>query len=146
MTTGKVNGRLIKLFMRPLDTYGSAGSRVEVGCSETISLNISVNMLSAVCRDDGDWEESTPGTKNWSGSVSGFIKYDNPFNVEEIFDAIDNATAFDVEITTDLPGDLVLYGKANIENFSQEAAIDTFATYSFDFKGTGPLAKTTAGA
>ena len=140
MAVEKVAGKDLRLFAR---VGNSTAAEVELGCASDITLTIDVTMLEGVCRGDGSWLTRQPSTKNWSIDVTGFVAYDNSFNVEEIFDAIDTGAKVFVRFTTNATGDIEFEGHGFISSTSQTAPQEDFATYDLTIGGSGPLTKAT---
>lgn len=140
-TTGKVIGNDLRFFIKLATASDSA--YVEVGCAETVSLAAERDMATALCKEDDFIEDKRPTVKRNTIDVSGFVKYDNPFNVEEVFDFWDSGDLVEWQFRTTSTGDLVLESTGYISNFGQEAGTVEFATYSFSIASKGALVKGT---
>ncbi len=140
-TTGKVIGNNIRLFIEIQNESGEV--EVEIGCAESGTLNYERDMAVALCKDDDFVEDVAPTVKRWTLDVSGFIVYSNPFNVEEIFDILQDGKLVKIRFSTTSAGDIELTGDGYISTLSQEAGTVDFATYSFTVRSSTDLTKGT---
>lgn len=118
---------------------------IEIGCAQSIDVDIKTATTSAVCRADGGWEQTIAGRHSWTASTSGLIRV-------AIGDAIaTNMTYADLtalQITrtpvtlifgTSHTGDHTLTGTALITDTKATSPLDGGATFTISFTGTGPL-------
>lgn len=143
-TTKLVSGKDLAIFI---------GSNM-IGCATEVSLSLEVATDEVTCKASGGWTEVTPGTKSWSASASGVIKYydttDESTNegVDDFMGYLIAGTKLTIKFSTQadgvsIVGDKYWSGEAYITSVEQTGG-DGNATYSISFTGTGALAGTVA--
>lgn len=116
-----------------------------VGCSTGATLTVSRAMDAATCGASLGWQESSPGLKSWTGSVSAnYRKFDtteaatniDPF---DIFEMLDEGTKVDVEYGTEATGDRRFKGQAFVSGLTFTRPETGVVTWSADLTGTGAI-------
>lgn len=124
---------------------------IMIGCADEVSVSREVEMNTATCKASNGWAESAPGTKSWSASASGVVKYystaDEATNVgvADLKSLWRAGTKVTLKFTTNVAGDEGESGDAYIASI-EETAGEGNATYSISFTGTGPLEPITVAA
>ncbi len=141
-TTGIFNGTNLVVLV---------GSEV-VAHSTSCSLSVSADLPDATTKSSGGWADEIGGLKSWSLTTDGLATVDPTaanYVVGDIFTAWSNRTAVQVKFTTvsgstPVNGDLIWYGSAFIESLDITADMESPATYSVSFTGTGVLTQATS--
>ena len=141
-TTGIFNGTNLVVLV---------GSEV-VAHSTSCSLSVSVDLPDSTTKSSQGWAEQIGGLKSWSLTTDGLATVDPTgatYIVGDIFTALAARTAVTVKFTTVstgstvIAGDLVWSGLAFIESLDVTADMESPATYSVSFTGTGVLTQGT---
>ena len=141
-TTGIFNGTNLVVLV---------GSEV-VAHSTSCSLSVSADLPDSTTKSSGGWADQIGGLKSWSLTTDGLATVDPSgasYIVGDIFTAWSNRTAVQVKFTTvsgstPVTGDLIWYGSAFIESLDITADMESPATYSVSFTGTGILTQGTS--
>jgi predicted secreted protein len=137
-TTGIFNGTNLVVLV---------GTEV-VAHSTSCSLSVSVDLPDATTKSSNGWADQIGGLKSWSLTTDGLATVEPTganFVVGDIFTQLASRTAVTVKFTTVstgstvVPGDLVWSGLAFIESLDVTADMESPATYSVSFTGTGAL-------
>jgi predicted secreted protein len=137
-TTGIFNGTNLVVLV---------GSEV-IAHSTSCSLSVSVDLPDSTTKSSQGWADQIGGLKSWSLTTDGLATVDPTgatYIVGDIFSALSQRTAVAVKFTTVstgstvVPGDLVWSGSAFIESLDVTADMESPATYSVSFTGTGVL-------
>ena len=137
-TTGIFNGTNLVVLV---------GTEV-VAHSTSCSLSVSADLPDATTKSSDGWAQEIGGLKNWSLTTDGLATVEPTganFVVGDIFTQLASRTAVTVKFTTVstgstvVPGDLVWSGLAFIESLDITADMESPATYSVSFTGTGAL-------
>jgi predicted secreted protein len=141
-TTGIFNGTNLVVLV---------GSEV-VAHSTSCSLSVSVDLPDSTTKNSQGWADHIGGLKSWSLTTDGLATVDPTgatYIVGDIFTALAARTAVTVKFTTVstgstvIAGDLYWSGLAFIESLDVTADMESPATYSVSFTGTGALAQST---
>jgi predicted secreted protein len=141
-TTGIFNGTNLVVLV---------GSEV-VAHSTSCSLSVSVDLPDATTKSSNGWADEIGGLKSWSLTTDGLATVDPTganYVVGDIFTQWSSRTAVTVKFTTvsgstPVNGDLIWYGSAFIESLDITADMESPATYSVSFTGTGILNQATS--
>ena len=141
-TTGIFNGTNLVVLV---------GTEV-VAHSTSCSLSVSVDLPDSTTKSSQGWADQIGGLKSWSLTTDGLATVDPTgatYIVGDIFTALAARTAVTVKFTTVstgstvIAGDLVWSGLAFIESLDVTADMESPATYSVSFTGTGVLTQGT---
>ena len=141
-TTGIFNGTNLVVLV---------GSEV-VAHSTSCSLSVSVDLPDSTTKSSQGWADQIGGLKSWSLTTDGLATVDPTgatYIVGDIFTALAARTAVTVKFTTVstgstvIAGDLYWTGLAFIESLDVTADMESPATYSVSFTGTGVLTQGT---
>jgi len=140
-TIGKIPGSKFLFFVNTTDDLTTAEP---MGCARDVTTNFNAEEIeAAACRDDvaagetGGWKEFSSGDKDATIDVSGFVKFDNPFNRDEIFEWLDSGDARYVWVTTEESGDKQLKAQAFPTSQSNSYPQGDFAGYDLTLRVTG---------
>ena len=140
-TTGIFNGTNLVVLV---------GSEV-VAHSTSCSLSVSADLPDSTTKSSGGWADQIGGLKSWSLTTDGLATVDPTgasYVVGDIFTQLASRTAVTVKFTTvsgstPVVGDLYWSGLAFIESMDVTADMESPATYSVSFTGTGVLSQGT---
>ena len=140
-TTGIFNGTNLVVLV---------GSEV-VAHSTSCSLSVSADLPDSTTKSSGGWADEIAGLRSWSLTTDGLATVDPTgasFVVGDIFTSMYNRTKVTVKFTTvtgstPVVGDLIWSGEAFIESLDVTADMESPATYSVSFTGTGALTQAT---
>lgn len=140
-TTGIFNGTNLVVLV---------GSEV-VAHSTSCSLSVSADLPDATTKSSGGWADEIAGLRSWSLTTDGLATVDPTganFVVGDIFTSMYDRTKVTVKFTTvtgstPVVGDLIWSGEAFIESLDVTADMESPATYSVSFTGTGVLTQAT---
>lgn len=130
-TTGIVNATDFGIYVGVAKIANSTGS----------TISISQALRTSVNKDDGGWEKSLPGARSWSMSGDGEFQFEANYGPEDLIAAILNRTKISIMFSTEVTGDMRLKGDAYVESFESSGGAEENATFSYSFKGTGPITK-----
>ena len=135
-----INGSLI------LFKIGADGAEAVLACSQSSTLNLTQEAISATCKDANQWASSIPGTKAFDISTNGL--YDDAggnFDVlaEYIITGPNEANFI---FGSDGVGATVYKGKVMISAASMTGDDNAMATYSGTMNGVGALVSAVNGA
>ena len=136
-TTGIFNGTNLVVLV---------GTEV-VAHSTSCSLSVSADLPDSTTKSSGGWADEIAGLRSWSLTTDGLATVDPTgasFVVGDIFTSMYNRTKVTVKFTTvtgstPVVGDLIWSGEAFIESLDVTADMESPATYSVSFTGTGAL-------
>jgi len=137
-TTGIFNGTNLVVLV---------GNEV-VAHSTSCSLSVSVDLPDSTTKSSNGWADQIGGLKSWSLTTDGLATVEPTganYVVGDIFTQLALRTTVTVKFTTVstgstvVPGDLVWSGLAFIESLDVTADMESPATYSVSFTGTGSL-------
>ena len=122
-----------------------------VAHSTSCSLSVSVDLPDSTTKSSGGWADQIGGLKSWSLTTDGLATVDPTgasYVVGDIFTQLASRTAVTVKFTTvsgstPVVGDLIWSGLAFIESMDVTADMESPATYSVSFTGTGQLTQAT---
>lgn len=133
-TTGTVLAKNMKLYV------GSTA----ITCQVDASITCSTEVFDTTCKDSGANAAFLPGTKSWTGSVTGNLAFDATYGWSDLYEAWDGQTSLSIVFQNAVSGDESLAGSAYITNLeTNSAGNDAAVTFSCDFQGTGALVKAT---
>jgi predicted secreted protein len=140
-TTGIFNGTNLVVLV---------GTEV-VAHSTSCSLSVSADLPDSTTKSSGGWADQIAGLRSWSLTTDGLATVDptgTSFVVGDIYSSIFNRTKVTVMFTTvsgntPVTGDLKWSGEAYIESLDVTADMESPATYSVSFTGTGVLTQAT---
>jgi predicted secreted protein len=140
-TTGIFNGTNLVVLV---------GTEV-VAHSTSCSLSVSADLPDSTTKSSGGWADEIAGLRSWSLTTDGLATVDPTganFVVGDIFTSMYNRTKVTVKFTTvtgstPVVGDLIWSGEAFIESLDVTADMESPATYSVSFTGTGVLTQAT---
>lgn len=133
MQTGIINATTIKIKV--------GGNVIGKALNGTLSVGHSLN--TSVNKDDGGWEKSTAGARNWSITGDCEFAFDEGHGADDIMDLIISRASVAIEFSTDVAGDYEWTGNAYVESFELSGDAETNLTYSYTLKGTGALSRAT---
>lgn len=105
------------------------------------TLNIAQDLPDASNKDSGGWAEHINGQRSWDVSLDGHADMRNKENVETLYDLIANRSQVDIEVKTEVTGDVTFTGTASLADMSLGAPNEDVATVSGSLTGTGALSK-----
>ena len=135
-TTGVFNGTLLVVKV----------GGVAVAHSTSCSLSVSTDLPDSTTKDSGGWAEQIQGLRSWSVSTDGLAVIDASaagINVEDLFSSISSRTDVTLTFSTFVSGDKIWTGTAQVESLDFTGDMESPATYSGSFTGTGALVMTT---
>lgn len=105
------------------------------------SFSISMNIGSAEVSSLGsEWKEFISTTKDWSGSASGTLDYADTTQ-KKFFDDFLASGSASATASFKVSADLTLTGSVYLTSMSVNASHGDKISVSFNFQGTGALAK-----
>lgn len=104
-------------------------------------LNIKQSLIETSHFGDGGWESSTPGTKNWSGTMEGsFNGTDDKYGQLALQKAVDTGEEIELDLFVDENKiDEKYNGKVYIEEVDIDTQTKNLVKISIKFKGNGKL-------
>ena len=135
-TTGIFNGTNLVVLV---------GTEV-VAHSTSCSLSVSTDLPDATTKDSGGWAQQIQGVRSWSVSTDGLAIIESAgvgINVEDLFSSISSRTDVTLTFSTFVSGDKIWTGSAAVESLDFTGDMESPATYSASFTGTGALVMTT---
>lgn len=140
-TTGIVNGTSLVVLV---------GTEV-VAHATSCTLTVSTDLPDATTKQSGGWAQEIAGLRSWSLTTDGLATVEptgTDYVVGDIFAALNGRTAVTVKFTTvngstPIVGDLIWSGSAFVESLDITADMESPATYSASFTGTGVLTQAT---
>lgn len=139
-----VNGTDLRIFVGGTSGVGGKKIAYETSCD----IELSTSIIETSSKDSGAWETSIPGRKSWGLSATiqlDFADTTTVYTYDELLTAFMTQSVLDVSFKTSASGDTVLYGKAYVESAPIKGGDMEIATIDIKLKGTGELAKITAG-
>lgn len=119
---------------------------VAVAHSTSCSLSVSTDLPDATTKDSQGWAQQIQGLRSFSLSTDGLAVIESAaagVNVEDLFSSIASRTDVTVTFSTFVSGDKIWTGTAAVESLDFTGDMESPATYSASFTGTGPLVMTT---
>jgi TP901-1 family phage major tail protein len=119
---------------------------VAVAHSTSCSLSVSVDLPEATTKDSGGWAQQIQGVRSWSVSTDGLAVIESAaagINVEDLFSSISSRTDVTLTFSTFVSGDKIWTGSAAVESLDFTGDMESPATFSASFTGTGALVMTT---
>jgi predicted secreted protein len=119
---------------------------VAVAHSTSCSLSVSTDLPDATTKDSLGWATQIQGLRSWSVSTDGLAVIESAaagVNVEDLFSSISSRTDVTVTFSTFVSGDKIWTGVAAVESLDFTGDMESPATYSASFTGSGPLVMTT---
>lgn len=117
-----------------------------IGCSRSVTLNINADIPDTSCKSSSGWFTGMIGQTSWDVSFDGLFDPDGTTNfttlVDEMIEKDDSLVAEIAEIDG-TGGGVVWRGSVLISSMSVTADMNSPATYSGSFRGSGALAKST---
>lgn len=135
-TTGVFNGTLLVVKV----------GGVAVAHSTSCSLSVSTDLPEATTKDSGGWAQQIQGVRSWSVSTDGLAVIEASaagINVEDLFSSISSRTDVTLTFSTFVSGDKIWTGSAAVESLDFTGDMESPATFSASFTGTGALVMTT---
>lgn len=140
-TTGIVNGTSLVVLV---------GTEV-VAHATSCTLSVSTDLPDATTKQSGGWAQEIAGLRSWTLTTDGLATVEptgTDFVVGDIFSALNGRTSVTVKFTTvngstPIVGDLIWSGSAFVESLDITADMESPATYSASFTGTGQLTQAT---
>lgn len=125
----KINGTLFRVYVD--------GNKV--GSTTSCSISLEVDLPETTTKDSEGWAEHLigGGLRSATGSFEGFEDPSDQYNVDELFDLLDQRVDFDVQIKTENAGDSIWIGKATISNLELEYEMEQPVTISGEFQFNG---------
>lgn len=124
--------------MRGCDGKLTVGSN-DVTYIDSFSLNMNIGNAET-SQMGSEWKEFIATTKDWSGSASGTLDYADAAQKKFLDDFLANGSAAAVG-KFKVASDLTLQGNVNLTNIGINATHGDKVSISFNFQGTGALAK-----
>ena len=119
---------------------------VAVAHSTSCSLSVSTDLPDSTTKDSGGWAAQIQGLRSWSVSTDGLAVIESAaagINVEDLFSSIASRTDVTLTFSTFVSGDKIWTGSAAVESLDFTGDMESPATYSASFTGTGALVMTT---
>lgn len=119
---------------------------VAIAHSTSCSLSVSVDLPEATTKDSGGWAQQIQGVRSWSVSTDGLAVIESAaagINVEDLFSSISSRTDVTLTFSTFVSGDKIWTGSAAVESLDFTGDMESPATFSASFTGTGALVMTT---
>jgi TP901-1 family phage major tail protein len=119
---------------------------VAVAHSTSCSLSVSTDLPDSTTKDSGGWAQQIQGLRSWSVSTDGLAVIESAaagVNVEDIFSSIGSRTDVSLTFSTFVSGDKIWTGTAQVESLDFSGDMESPATFSASFTGTGALVMTT---
>jgi predicted secreted protein len=119
---------------------------VAVAHSTSCSLSVSVDLPDSTTKDSGGFASQIQGLRSWSVSTDGLAVIESAaagVNVEDLYSSISSRTDVTLTFSTFVSGDKIWTGTAQIESLDFTGDMESPATFSASFTGTGPLVMTT---
>jgi TP901-1 family phage major tail protein len=135
-TTGVFNGTLLVVKI----------GGVAVAHSTACSLSVSTDLPDASTKDSGGWAAQIQGQRSWSVSTDGLAVIESAaagINVEDLFSSVSSRTDVTLTFSTFVSGDKIWTGTAAVESLDFTGDMESPATFSASFTGTGALVMTT---
>lgn len=110
-----------------------------IGRLQSFSLNIN-NSIIDVSELGKDWKEYIEGVKDWSGSASGYLDYEDIMQ-KQITDSIISGATTSLELDFKVHENLVLTGSVLIASLSITVSTSDKVGVSFNFTGNGAISK-----
>lgn len=133
---GKFNGTVQKLII-----IGTPNKDIQHRMD--VSLSITTADIPSTDADSGGWEEFLPGLRNATIKLTGRTNYTTAAGKAGVAELVTAALArafIQLQLTTELTGDISLSGKYMLTQFTPvSAAAEGEATYTIDAKLSGPL-------
>jgi TP901-1 family phage major tail protein len=114
--------------------------------STSCSLSVSTDLPDASTKDSAGWAAQIQGQRSWSVSTDGLAVIEASaalINVEDLFSSISSRTDVTLTFSTFVSGDKIWTGVAQIESLDFTGDMESPATFSASFTGTGALVMTT---
>ncbi len=135
-TTGIFNGTNLVVLV---------GTEV-VAHSTSCSLSVSTDLPDSTTKDSGGWAQQIQGLRSWSVSTDGLAVIESAaagVNVEDLFSSVSSRTDVTLTFSTFVSGDKIWTGTAAVESLDFTGDMESPATFSASFTGTGALVMTT---
>jgi len=119
---------------------------VAVAHSTSCSLSVSTDLPDSTTKDSGGWAQQIQGLRSWSVSTDGLAVIESAaagVNVEDLFSSIGSRTDVALTFSTFVSGDKIWTGTAQVESLDFSGDMESPATFSASFTGTGALVMTT---
>lgn len=116
-----------------------------LACLRSNGVDMGTSDITSETKCNSGYEESLPGTKNWSFSFEGDAIDDagdvSQVSEDKMFDLWSAGTTFEAKISK-IAGTYVRYGKVYINSLAENQDVNSPFTFSGTLKGTGVLSKT----
>lgn len=116
-----------------------------LACLRSNGVDMGTTDITSETKCNGGFEESMPGTNNWSMSFEGDALDDDgevsQVSEDKMFDLWAARTVFEAKISK-VAGTYVRYGKVYINLLAENQDVNAAFTFSGTLKGTGVLSKT----
>lgn len=119
---------------------------VAVAHSTSCSLSVSVDLPDSTTKDSGGFASQIQGLRSWSVATDGLAVIESAaagINVEDLYSSIASRTDVTLTFSTFVSGDKIWTGTAQIESLDFTGDMESPATFSASFTGTGALVMTT---
>lgn len=125
--------------------FGADGSEEKIYCATSCTLNINQELVTASCKDSGQWANGIAGQKSWDISTDNL--YDPDVVGTGFIDVSDYILSGTNEVSVifgqEDPGDTIWTGTAVVTSASLTGDDNSPATWSASFTGIGALTRTT---
>jgi predicted secreted protein len=121
-----------------------------LGCARTITFDLQQDMIETSVKGTGRFRTYVPGAMSWSGTIEGltFINqnYSENYGLSQFYDDLINKVQVTIiwyqldEFGTTF---LQKIGYGYIESINETSSFDNMATFTANFKGSGPITITT---
>lgn len=138
-TIGIVNATNIKLYV--VTSAGPPPKLDPVAHQLSGTLSVGHSLNTSVNKDDGGWEKSTPGARNWSITGDCEFAFDAEYGLDELEAFIQSRARLAVRFSTEESNDYHYRGYAYLESIELTGDAETNLTFSYTLKGTGVLTK-----
>lgn len=138
-TIGIVNATKMRLYV--VTSAGTPPKLDPVANQLSGTLSVGHSLNTSVNKDDGGWEKSRPGARNWAISGDCEFAFDAEYGLAELEAFIANRTMLAVRFSTEESNDYHYRGNCYLESIELSGDAETNLTFSYTFKGTGLLTK-----
>jgi predicted secreted protein len=127
------NGTLIKLY----------DGTTPIALLTSTDMSLEREVLDATSKDSNNWREIQMGLKSYSFTAELFHDESETYNLSDLFDKWDDATAITMKLSSEVTGQKKFTGTVYITNISESAPANQLTTISVTFEGSGALVEAT---
>lgn len=113
-----------------------------VAHSTSCTLTINQNQVDSTDKDSSRWDEFINGQRSWTVDCDGLVDYSTSVNSNELFDGgITTNSTVTLIFSTAVSGARYYSGTANVSSLTETGELDSPASFSVSFQGTGALTR-----